>query len=296
MVNKHGDERLNGLDAHASAGVRVIYILGPGRSGSTVVERLLASAPGVKALGEIHCLWRAPLKTLTCACGAPALDCDFWADTRRRAGLDARALTRLAALEHGAIRHKRIAAAGFSQRRYALAPDVQEFLRRQDDLFAAAAETSGASVLVDSSKAAPRAWALSARPNTSIIRTSRKPLAIARSWASRKHDPGLGGAMRSVSFVGALADWARAETSGALISLTRPTRRLPLAALSSDPQSALAKAIGGDVANISWRGERAFEADPDYHSLNGNPDRFAAGVIEIRPPSPSAQPGWSNAA
>ena len=47
---------------------RVVYILGAGRSGSTVLERLLASADRVAGAGELHILWRAPFARLRCAC------------------------------------------------------------------------------------------------------------------------------------------------------------------------------------------------------------------------------------
>ena len=65
---------------------KVTYILGAGRSGSTVLERLLSSAPGVVGTGEIATLWRRTLSALTCSCGAPAPDCPFWVDVRAKAG------------------------------------------------------------------------------------------------------------------------------------------------------------------------------------------------------------------
>ena len=65
---------------------KITYILGAGRSGSTVLERLLSSAPDVVGVGEVATLWRQPLSDLTCSCGAPAPECAFWTDVRAKVG------------------------------------------------------------------------------------------------------------------------------------------------------------------------------------------------------------------
>jgi hypothetical protein len=54
---------------------KLIYVGGFGRSGSTLLEYLLASHPGVLACGEVG---RHPLKWRTrkrCTCGRQALEC-----------------------------------------------------------------------------------------------------------------------------------------------------------------------------------------------------------------------------
>ena len=38
--------------------VKVLFILGTTRCGSTILENVLGSAPGFFAAGEIHMLWR----------------------------------------------------------------------------------------------------------------------------------------------------------------------------------------------------------------------------------------------
>jgi len=58
---------------------KLIYVGGFGRSGSTLLEYLLASHPGVLACGEVG---RHPLKWRTrkgCTCGRQALECPVWA-------------------------------------------------------------------------------------------------------------------------------------------------------------------------------------------------------------------------
>src|SRR5438105_268964 len=53
---------------------------GFGRSGSTLVERILGQLPGFCSAGEIVFLWqRGLIDGQLCGCGAPVPECDFWA-------------------------------------------------------------------------------------------------------------------------------------------------------------------------------------------------------------------------
>lgn len=269
----------------------LIYIMGAGRSGSTLLERLLGSAPGITALGEVHSLWRMPLRDLTCSCGAPGPECSFWADVRQLAGLTSARLQALAELEHDSIRHIRILRAGFSLSRFHTDRRVACFLAMQRDLFAAAIEVSGATTLIDSSKAAPRAWALTGLPDTRLLHLTRDYRAVAASWKKQKNDPSLGGPMQQMSALASGAVQARAALSAKLLSRQHPVSALRYEQLVADPRSALAACGLSDVVDrIAWLGQSSFAADPNYHTLNGNPDRFARGEIAIQPATPSIFP------
>jgi hypothetical protein len=263
----------------------VVYILGAGRSGSTLLERLLGSAPDAAALGEMHSLWRLPLERLTCSCGAPGPDCGFWEEVRARAGLGETGLRSLAEIENESIRHVRIAATGFSLRRFHADMLVARFAAMQRDLLEAAAEVAGVSWIIDSSKAAPRAWVLAGLADTSIIHLTRARSAVAASWAAGKADPSLGGPMERVSASLAASDQARAALSAALLSCQADVRRLRHEALLAAPQSAIERLrLRALTARVAWSGPDRFTPDPQYHSLNGNPDRFSRGEIIIRSP------------
>jgi len=76
-------------------GLDVVEILGFGRSGSTLLDRLLADALGVPGFGELVAVWRRGLlEDRHCSCGERFGECPFWRDvvatdpgviTRRRA-------------------------------------------------------------------------------------------------------------------------------------------------------------------------------------------------------------------
>jgi hypothetical protein len=59
--------------------VRVLFLAGMGRSGTTLLERVMAGATGVVGLGEVVHLWKRGLvDDERCGCGLPFSACPFW--------------------------------------------------------------------------------------------------------------------------------------------------------------------------------------------------------------------------
>ena len=57
----------------------LVYVGGSARSGSTLLERMLASIPGYCSVGELAFIWeRSVLRNDRCGCGARFHDCTFW--------------------------------------------------------------------------------------------------------------------------------------------------------------------------------------------------------------------------
>ena len=68
-----------------AAPVRVVYIMGYGRSGSTVLDTVLGNVDGVESVGELANVARSGWRgEEPCACGRLARDCSFWSSVRRR--------------------------------------------------------------------------------------------------------------------------------------------------------------------------------------------------------------------
>ena len=86
----------------APGAVRVLYLAGSGRSGSTLLTTILGQLAGFFAAGELRYLWqRGVLENRPCGCGLPVNDCPFWSAVRRElpadnaAGIADRLRTRL---------------------------------------------------------------------------------------------------------------------------------------------------------------------------------------------------------
>ncbi|MGV3510879.1 MAG: sulfotransferase [Novosphingobium sp.] len=265
--------------------MRKIYISGSGRSGSTMVERLLHAGGVGCALGEFHCLWRMPRRDQTCACGNPAADDEFWSAVLQQASLAASDLSELERLERTVVRTGYIARHGFDVARLARQSEVRAFLSLQNQLFAAIVQQSGQDVLIDSSKAGPRAWILACDPDVRFLHLWRDPADVIASWRSRKFDRGLGTEMQRLSITRAALDWIKVEGLMRRLARQVDVASLSYRAICVDPRNELDRALAAiglpAIEENRWLASHTMMPVSEYHSLNGNPDRFGRDPITV---------------
>lgn len=136
--------------------METLYIVGDSRSGSTLLQHLLAQRPGVIALGEVRRLQSLFMENALCSCGRPLCQCPFWLgiqsklhepldELRTRPDLPAwrrryGQVSAMAAMKLGSVPEK-----GLLSRERTVATCCLEIYRAASDL-------TGADVLVDSSK------------------------------------------------------------------------------------------------------------------------------------------------
>jgi hypothetical protein len=58
--------------------INLVYIAGSGRSGSTLLERMLSQIDEFVTVGELRHLWRADYEADLCGCGQTFKTCPFW--------------------------------------------------------------------------------------------------------------------------------------------------------------------------------------------------------------------------
>lgn len=174
--------------------VRVLYVGGMGRSGSTLMERLIGQLPGVCNLGEVVYLAERGIRANErCGCGEPFHDCPFWTKVGELAfgGWGTVDLGRLDELQRTVDDVK------FTPR-LLLPRSTTDFDRRRASytdhfrrIYAAAAEVSGATVIVDSSKKTSLAYALSHEPGIELrlLHLVRDPRGVAYSWTQLVRRP-----------------------------------------------------------------------------------------------------------
>src|SRR3954447_898046 len=64
---------------------KLVYILGTGRCGSTLLDLMLGSHPLIHSTGELDYLPEPAWSNgCTCSCGASTLECPFWTGVRQR--------------------------------------------------------------------------------------------------------------------------------------------------------------------------------------------------------------------
>lgn len=171
--------------------VRVLYLAGSGRSGSTLVTTVLGQLPGFFAAGELRYLWRRGLlENRPCGCGPPLADCPVWAPVRADladadpAGIATRLAERLRVRALPALlrRQRR------GQPPVPGHPDDTHVARLYASIAEHALPDRAGAVIVDSSKLPPYGALLGALPGIDlyVLHVVRDPRATAYSWRRRR--------------------------------------------------------------------------------------------------------------
>jgi Sulfotransferase family len=289
---------------------RVLYLGGLGRSGTTLVERLLGELPGAVSLGEVAHLWeRGVVDGERCGCGQSFGDCPFWHEVGQVAfgGWDQVDIDRFRALRASVDRIRFIPTLALPALPAATRARLNAYVSYYTRLYQAVRQVSGAQVLIDSSKHASLAfclrWAAERDLDLRVLHVVRDSRGVAYSWTKQVRRPeavtGNGEFMAQWSPAKAAAHW-NAE-NGAFALLARrgiPTAlvryeeflRTPIASLRRIARfaglpaddTALAFLTGADsVAGAGADGSVTARLSAN-HTASGNPMRFQTGPILLR--------------
>ena len=286
---------------------RVLYLGGLGRSGTTLIERVLGELPGVCALGEVVHLWQRDIRDdERCACGKPFSGCEFWTAVGLKAfGGWARVdVHRILALRELVERTRHVpllaagaaggGSAGGARNRApadlsALAAEYAEYYTR---IYEAAAAVAGATVVIDSSKHSALAHCLrhSEDIDLRVLHVVRDPRGVAYSWTKKVVRPEAAGRDEMTRYTptrSALLWNAQNAAFGLLRQCGVSVRRLRYEDFLADPRGTvhrLAAYMGLDtsVEPLYFLEKTSVELGR-CHSAAGNPMRFLTGRIQLRP-------------
>lgn len=283
-----------------SAPVRVLYLGGLGRSGTTLIDRLVGELPRVVSLGEVVHLWERGIAAgESCGCGEPFRECPFWSEVGEIAfgGWDAVDLERFRELREPVDRIRHIPA--LSRRklpdeiRVALDGYVEHYLR----LYAAVRQVSGAELLVDSSKHASLAfclrWAsLANRLDLRVLHVVRDSRGVAQSWTKQVRRPEATASSNEEW----MAQWSPGRVAlhwntensafGLLARRGVPVENVRYEEFVADPRSGLLRiaefaGLTVEDAHLSFLNGRIATLSMN-HTASGNPMRFKTGPMELR--------------
>jgi hypothetical protein len=272
--------------------VRVLFLGGLGRSGTTLLERLLGQLPGISSLGEVVHLWQRDLRDdERCGCGDRFSACGFWQKVGVEAfggwdNVDPQRVLDLAALVERTRHIPRLA-------RSSVRPEVVEYADFYGRVYRAAATVSGVGVVVDSSKHSALAYCLRHAPDIDlrVIHVVRDSRGVAYSWTKRVPRPEADRDDQMTRYSpsrSALLWNAHNVSFGMLGKLGVPVRRVRYEELLADPAGtigSLAEFAGLDKPEMSFlrAGADGFVADlGPAHSAAGNPMRFTIGTVPLR--------------
>jgi hypothetical protein len=276
---------------------RVLYLGAVGRSGTTVLERVLCELPGFCSVGELVHLWaRGVLADELCGCGRPFSECPFWTEVGERAfgGWDRALAERMQELRFRVDRARfiprLIAPRLFGRRLFGHRDDeLREYVGIYLRLYRAISETTGGDVIVDSSKHSSLAFCLRTEPEIDlrVVHVVRDSRGVAYSWTKEVRRPeGAGDTALYPRFSPArsAALWVGHNLFFGLLDRLGTARRLlRYEDFVADPSTVLADLadFAGLPVPVDVVHEGAVVLSP-AHTVAGNPMRFRTGLTPLR--------------
>lgn len=277
--------------------MRVVFLGGLGRSGTTLAERMLGEVPGVCALGEVVHLWQRDIRDgESCGCGKPFADCEFWAEIGERAfgGWHNVDVDRVLALRHRVERTRHIPMLARPRGGTVRPTDVRTYADYYGRVYRAAAMVSGASVIVDSSKHSALAYCLRwSGLDLRIVHMVRDSRGVAYSWTKQVDRPEAGeestdgGQMTRYTPGRTAMLWNAHNTAlGLLGRCGVPLSRVRYEDLIATPRVTLQRIAAFAGLDLSTAELDFIDEDRvrlgTCHSAAGNPMRFVTGDIPLR--------------
>jgi hypothetical protein len=274
-----------------SSPVKVVYIAGWGRSGSTILDGILGQIPGIVSVGEIKFIWeRGYLQNRRCSCSEPFLSCPFWTETLRLALPDAD-LGQVTALDRASrrtrTRHLPMMLLPGALKRYAR--DLDWYREALLKLYRAVLEVGSGDMVVDSSKFPSYAFLLRQIPefDLRVIHLVRDPRAVAYSWTRDKIDPDAPDGERMVKLPPVMTGFYWSFWNAALqrICAAQGIARLVVRYedLVANPKPTLDRITrwaGIEGRPLPFVGDNEVLLAPS-HAVSGNAVRFNSGQVRI---------------
>jgi hypothetical protein len=273
----------------------VLFIGGLGRSGSTLLERMLGRLDDVCSVGELVHLWERGLKENNrCGCGDRFRECAFWGRVGELAfgGWDRLDVGEVLALKASVDRNRFVPLMVAPALSPAYRARMRRYLELLGRLYDAVREVSGRPLVVDASKHASHAFLVRRMRGVDLrlVHLVRDSRGVAFSWSKRMRRAEVveGDALMATDTP--LRMSARYLGYNLLFHLLRrlgvPTLRLRYESLVRDPVPELTRVL--DLAGrhpaageLGFVGDGWVELAPS-HALSGNPMRFRSGRVPLR--------------
>ncbi|MGI8692705.1 MAG: sulfotransferase [Geodermatophilaceae bacterium] len=282
---------------------KVLSIVGPGRSGTTILASVLGEVHGVTSAGEVRWLWlRGVLEQRSCACALPPAQCPLWSVVLDRVlgsraaddGGDSPAVREILAAQRdlGTLlnRWRLMRSVGGHGKAW---PALLRMQAANGEVISTLAERTQAELIVETSKRAQDAAVFASMDSIDhyVLHVVRDPRAVAYSWR-RKKPTGPGMARRTMStrrLLPSAKRWAENCVGAELLRRQIPRDRwlfIRYEDFSNVPRATVdrvlefldvdAKAPFDDADTVTLR---------PNHIVAGNPSRFRTGPVQIVPDS-----------
>ena len=282
--------------------VKVLSIVGAGRSGTTVLASILGEIEGFTSAGELRWLWeRGVVEGRPCACGAVPRSCPVWSPVLARVQAEvgtAMTIEEIVAAQHQLARWRQLprllrSVDGGDTDEDSAAPSwpaLQLVRRAIGAAFTALADVTGARVVVDTSKRPIDTAVLAGVPGVDlyVLHLLRDPRAVVHSWRRAKTYTVAGqtGTMGTRGLPATVRRWTTNSLTAEALRRRLPESRW-LSMRYEDFAAHPRRAVETIMGLLQEPGEPPFLDDHTValgpnHIVMGNPSRFTTGPVAIR--------------
>lgn len=282
------------IQSQSTDTIKILYIGGDGRSGSTLLDVLLGTLPQFFSVGEMRWVWdRSFEQNQLCGSGEPFRETPFWMDVVNEAfgGFDEVDTAHIQSLKDPIDRIRSIPKFlvpsrqddDFKNRLAELTPILTRWYR-------AIKEVSGTDFIIDSSKWPAYGFILNALPETEVymVHFVRDSRAAAHSWTRRKKRPEIhweDAYMPQFKISKSARNWTSGNFgSGLFRRVNKNYLFMRYEDFTKDPKGELHRImnfVGYPEADLSFMQDNTFTPSIAYN-VSGNPMRFKKGEVTIR--------------
>jgi len=275
--------------------VKVLYIIGWGRSGSTIVDNILGGTDGFFSAGELSYIWeRGLLENRLCGCGRALPECRVWAAVLQEVlgGRVAEAIdpANVMRLQRDKVRVRHTWSL-LRQEQGQIANDpLTRYIELQGRLYMTLGKVTGARVIVDSSKRPSDGAILRLMPQITpyYVHLVRDPRAVAYSWQRRKAqlDRDRPTDLTPHSPIDSTLKWTLWNFAAeALRRRIDPARSMLVRYedFAAQPRATIQRMINlvAENSRPPFETSRSVRLSSN-HTVSGNPGRFSSGTVELR--------------
>jgi hypothetical protein len=269
--------------------------MGTSRCGSTIVDNVLGEIDGFFTGGEIRFLWERILQGRHCGCGVRFVDCPIWSEiVREGSGGESPEdwADKVKRAQHDSARMKHTLRLVRAKDRQAISSkDRGFFLETMERIYEITARSTGARVIVDSSKRPSNGalLRLMRKVDPFIVHIVRDPRAVAYSQAQVKQNPDrqTPGIMPQTGVIETMVHWNTTNAFAELVRARHGRDRTLL--IRYEEFVAEPRLVIQNILNLIREPEsKSPFVDPTIvklapnHTVSGNPSRFHTGTVAIR--------------
>ena len=271
--------------------IKVLYIAGYGRSGSTLLDVLFGQFPGFVSTGELGNAWGlGPGYSPLCGCGQPVNDCSFWKEVIEKTFDSPDEIEDLYRMREDTENKVSTLKAILPIRSGHLKRTLEEYSKLLLKLYRAIQEVSNAQFIVDSTKRPSYGKILGNMPGIelSVLHLVRDSRAVAYSWTRRRLRPEIHGSDQYAPTRGSLrssAYWSLANVFAESLRRISPRYTLlryeDFVAAPREELNKLCRWLGVPEAPLDFLNGDQPVANQN-HTIHGNPMRLQQGGIQVR--------------